>query len=104
MQQKSLKIHDTMRQRLRKLDKFQQCLAVCRTSSASVRHENTYKNPKFKYCYTSIGYQYISGQQNKIRYVNNNNNGDNIAVTSSTVKLFILDCFNPLLSTNKTIF
>lgn len=32
---------DVVKKRLRNLDRFQICLAACRTSSASVRHENT---------------------------------------------------------------
>ncbi|XP_011495085.1 PREDICTED: uncharacterized protein LOC105360012, partial [Ceratosolen solmsi marchali] len=41
---------DILKLRLRSLDRFQLCLAACRTSSLSV-HENTYKNPYYKYCY-----------------------------------------------------
>nr|XP_046913640.1 uncharacterized protein LOC124494506 [Dermatophagoides farinae] len=33
-------------------DLFELCLIKCRTSSASVRHENTYKNHRTKHCYT----------------------------------------------------
>ncbi|KAF7996022.1 hypothetical protein HCN44_009060 [Aphidius gifuensis] len=80
IQQKYRKIDDTIKQRLRKLDKFQQCLAICRTSSASVRHENTYKNPNLKYCFTN---HVIIGNQRSISDSNNNNNGDNVAITSS---------------------
>ena len=32
-------------------DHFELCLAKCRTSSASVHHENTYRNINRKYCY-----------------------------------------------------
>ncbi|XP_061528768.1 SREBP regulating gene protein isoform X2 [Phycodurus eques] len=32
-------------------DLFELCLAKCRTSSQSVQHENTYRNPQAKYCY-----------------------------------------------------
>ncbi|KAI5716162.1 hypothetical protein M8J76_001920 [Diaphorina citri] len=32
-------------------DPWELCLATCRTSSASVRHENTYINPVAKFCY-----------------------------------------------------
>jgi len=32
-------------------DHFELCLAKCRTSSTSVKHENTYRNKKKKYCY-----------------------------------------------------
>jgi len=32
-------------------DHFELCLAKCRTSSASVQHENTYRNKERKYCY-----------------------------------------------------
>ena len=34
-------------------DYFELCLTKCRTSSASVQHENTYRNPVEKYCYSS---------------------------------------------------
>ncbi|XP_039626675.1 SREBP regulating gene protein [Polypterus senegalus] len=32
-------------------DHFELCLAKCRTSSQSVQHENTYRDPTAKYCY-----------------------------------------------------
>ncbi|XP_069070614.1 SREBP regulating gene protein [Pleurodeles waltl] len=32
-------------------DHFELCLAKCRTSSQSVQHENTYRDPLAKYCY-----------------------------------------------------
>ncbi|KAL2767738.1 SREBP regulating gene protein isoform 3 [Daubentonia madagascariensis] len=32
-------------------DHFELCLAKCRTSSQSVQHENTYRDPIAKYCY-----------------------------------------------------
>ncbi|OCU02113.1 SREBP regulating gene protein-like [Xenopus laevis] len=32
-------------------DHFELCLAKCRTSSQSVQHENTYRNPVAKHCY-----------------------------------------------------
>lgn len=35
-------------------DQFELCLAKCRTDSNSVRHENTYKDPSFRYCYVYI--------------------------------------------------
>lgn len=35
-------------------DQFELCLAKCRTDSNSVRHENKYKNPNFRYCYVHI--------------------------------------------------
>nr|ACO11536.1 UPF0454 protein C12orf49 homolog precursor [Caligus rogercresseyi] len=35
-------------------DQYELCLAKCRTSSRSVHHENTYKNPEYKFCYKKI--------------------------------------------------
>ncbi|KAL3858181.1 hypothetical protein ACJMK2_012786 [Sinanodonta woodiana] len=32
-------------------DQFELCLVKCRTSSQSVQHENSYRDPKAKYCY-----------------------------------------------------
>lgn len=32
-------------------DHFELCLAKCRTSSLSVQHENSYRDPKAKHCY-----------------------------------------------------
>jgi len=32
-------------------DHFELCLTKCRTSSLSVQHENSYKDPEYKYCY-----------------------------------------------------
>lgn len=34
-------------------DQFEFCLTKCRTSSESVQHENSYKHPKYKYCYAT---------------------------------------------------
>ncbi|KYO31753.1 hypothetical protein Y1Q_0022830 [Alligator mississippiensis] len=36
-------------------DHFELCLAKCRTSSQSVQHENTYRDPIAKYCYGEKG-------------------------------------------------
>ncbi|XP_014671687.1 PREDICTED: UPF0454 protein C12orf49 homolog [Priapulus caudatus] len=33
-------------------DHFELCLAKCRTSSQSVQHENSYRDPKAKHCYS----------------------------------------------------
>ena len=33
-------------------DHFELCLALCRTSSSSVQHENIYIDPASKHCYT----------------------------------------------------
>ncbi|KAL6255049.1 hypothetical protein P5V15_013382 [Pogonomyrmex californicus] len=58
------------------------CLATCRTSSSSVRHENTYKDPLAKHCYISQRYQ---------RNINSlNNNGDNPAVVVTSFSVVIL--------------
>lgn len=74
---------DVGRTLIRNSDRFQICLAACRTSSSSVRHENTYKDPLAKHCYISQRYR---------RNINSlNNNGDNPAVvitSSSVVTLF----------------
>lgn len=32
-------------------DHFELCLAKCRTSSQSVHHENSYRDPRAKHCY-----------------------------------------------------
>lgn len=32
-------------------DHFELCLAKCRTNSQSVQHENSYRDPKAKYCF-----------------------------------------------------
>lgn len=68
---------DILKLRLRSLDRFQLCLAVCRTSSTSVKHENTYKNPNFKHCYLL---QLPSSAQRHKRnsiIINNHNNNEN---------------------------
>lgn len=77
---------DILKLRLRSLDRFQLCLAACRTSSASVKHENTYKDPDYKHCYIL---QLPSAdltrrhKRNSIS-VNNNENDLRIAFTSSS--------------------
>ncbi|RWS24904.1 UPF0454 protein C12orf49-like protein [Leptotrombidium deliense] len=35
-------------------DHFEFCLAKCRTSSQSVQHENSYRDPKAKHCYGDV--------------------------------------------------
>uniref|UniRef100_H2Y9V0 SREBP regulating gene protein n=1 Tax=Ciona savignyi TaxID=51511 RepID=H2Y9V0_CIOSA len=35
-------------------DQYELCLMKCRTSSLSVRHENTYRDPTYKYCFGSV--------------------------------------------------
>ncbi|XP_039279210.1 SREBP regulating gene protein [Nilaparvata lugens] len=35
-------------------DRFELCLAKCRTSSSSVEHENSYRDPLAKHCYGEI--------------------------------------------------
>nr|XP_012235943.1 PREDICTED: UPF0454 protein C12orf49 homolog [Linepithema humile]XP_012235944.1 PREDICTED: UPF0454 protein C12orf49 homolog [Linepithema humile]XP_012235945.1 PREDICTED: UPF0454 protein C12orf49 homolog [Linepithema humile]XP_012235946.1 PREDICTED: UPF0454 protein C12orf49 homolog [Linepithema humile]XP_012235947.1 PREDICTED: UPF0454 protein C12orf49 homolog [Linepithema humile]XP_012235948.1 PREDICTED: UPF0454 protein C12orf49 homolog [Linepithema humile]XP_012235949.1 PREDICTED: UPF0454 p len=71
---------------IRNSDRFQICLAICRTSSSSVQHENIYKDPHAKHCYTS-------NSQRHQRNINSlNNNGENPAVIvtfSFVVALFI---------------
>lgn len=84
--QKSRRTEDAVKNRLRSLDRFQICLAICRTSSASVRHENTYKDPNSKHCYVNV----INHRSSRDLILINNNNGDPVVVTSSTVRLFTL--------------
>lgn len=83
-----------MRHRLRTLDRFQICLATCRTSSASVRHENTYKDPHSKHCYSLLIQNVNSNQRyrrdlNNVLNVNNNSEPSRAAIApSSTVSIF----------------
>lgn len=79
------KEEDTMKVRFRNMDKFQSCLAVCRTSSASVRHENTYKDPHSKYCYTIQPPYNHQRHRRDIKSLNNNRDNDDVVVTSSSV-------------------
>jgi len=75
---------DIGRTPVRNSDRFQICLAICRTSSSSVRHENIYKDPLAKHCYIPQRYR---------RNINSlNNNGDNLAVvdiSSSVVVTYL---------------
>ncbi|XP_043254173.1 SREBP regulating gene protein [Colletes gigas] len=90
------KVHkdqDVVKKRLRNLDRFQVCLAACRTSSASVRHENTYKDPHSKHCYTL---QPPYSHQRHRRDVNTfNNNGDNPVVVTSFSVMPLLTLLSP---------
>ncbi|KAI4497653.1 hypothetical protein M0802_007193 [Mischocyttarus mexicanus] len=84
------KEEETVKVLLRNMDRFQICLAACRTSSASVRHENTYKDPHSKHCYTvqpSYNYQ---RHRRDIRSLNNNRDNDAVVVTSSSVVQLII--------------
>lgn len=93
----SMKVQkDVGRMPVRNSDRFQICLAACRTSSSSVRHENTYKDPLAKHCYIPQRYR---------RNINSlNNNGDNpaVVVTSSSVMTLLtyssLESYSYLLS------
>ncbi|XP_020285976.1 UPF0454 protein C12orf49 homolog [Pseudomyrmex gracilis] len=71
--------------RTRRTDRFQICLAVCRTSSFSMRsvHENTYKDPLAKHCYVSQSLN--SHQRRNINSLNNNGDRRVVGVTSSSV-------------------
>lgn len=80
------------------------CLAVCRTSSASVRHENTYKDPHSKHCYVTTQTGRIQSQRSERDLSLINNNGVNGAITSSLVKLFILITFPCLCIISPTFF
>lgn len=77
---------DGGRLRTRNPDRFQICLAICRTSSLSVRHENTYKDPLAKHCYVPQ-----SLNSHRRNYNSLNNNGDNpaVVVTSSSVVMLL---------------
>ncbi|KAF3420255.1 hypothetical protein E2986_06869 [Frieseomelitta varia] len=83
---------DAVKKRLRNLDRFQVCLAACRTSSASVRHENTYKDPHSKHCYTL---QPPSHQRHRRDIDSYNNNGDNSVVVASFSVMPLLTLFFP---------
>ncbi|XP_011137982.1 UPF0454 protein C12orf49 homolog [Harpegnathos saltator] len=87
---KAQKEEDAVRTRIRNLDRFQICLAACRTSSASVRHENTYKDPFAKHCYAMQPSN--SHQRHRRDVVNSlNNNGDSpaVVVTFSSAVTFL---------------
>lgn len=91
------KVHrdqDVVKKRLRNLDRFQVCLAACRTSSASVRHENTYKDPHSKHCYT-LQPPY-SHQRHRRDTDSINNNGDNSVVVASFSVMPLLTLLPPL--------
>lgn len=90
------KVHrdqDVVKKRLRNLDRFQVCLAACRTSSASVRHENTYKDPHSKHCYT-LQPPY-SHQRHRRDVDSYNNNDDNPVVVASFSVMPLLTLFSP---------
>ncbi|XP_029158832.1 UPF0454 protein C12orf49 homolog [Nylanderia fulva] len=75
--------------RIHNLDRFKICLAVCRTSSSSVQHENTYKDPLAKHCYVS---QPLNSQRHQRSFNSLNNNGDSpaVVVTSSSVVMLLI--------------
>ncbi|XP_029670036.1 UPF0454 protein C12orf49 homolog [Formica exsecta] len=83
---------DDGRLRIRNPDRFQICLAACRTSSSSVRHENTYKDPLAKHCYVP---QPLNSQRHRRNFNSLNNNGDNpaVVVTSSSVVMLFTHFF-----------
>nr|XP_033331234.1 UPF0454 protein C12orf49 homolog isoform X2 [Megalopta genalis] len=91
------KVHrdqDVVKKRLRNLDRFQICLAACRTSSASVRHENTYKDPHSKHCY-ALQPPYTH-QRHRRDSDSLNNNGDNSVVVASFSVMPLLTLLPPL--------
>ncbi|XP_076182902.1 SREBP regulating gene protein isoform X2 [Ptiloglossa arizonensis] len=91
------KVHkdqDVVKKRLRNLDRFQICLAACRTSSASVRHENTYKDPHSKHCYTlQPPYTHQRHRRDMDTF---NNNGDNPVVVASFSVMPLLTLLTPV--------
>ncbi|XP_017882419.1 UPF0454 protein C12orf49 homolog [Ceratina calcarata] len=84
---------DVVKKRLRNLDRFQVCLAACRTSSASVRHENTYKDPHSKHCYT-LQSPYTH-QRHRRDLDSINNNDDNSVVVASFSVMPLLTYLSP---------
>lgn len=76
------------KQRIRNSDRFKICLAVCRTSSSSVQHENTYKDPLAKHCYVP---QPLNSQRHRRSSNSLNNNGDSpaVVVTSSSAVMLL---------------
>lgn len=82
---KAQKDEDAIRKRIRNLDRFQICLAICRTSSASVRHENTYKDPLAKHCYARQSLSTHSRHRRDINALNNSDNSFVVVTTSSSV-------------------
>ncbi|KAG7202109.1 hypothetical protein KM043_004778 [Ampulex compressa] len=93
-EQRSHRDEDPVKIRLRSLDRFQVCLAACRTSSASVRHENTYKDPHLKHCYIL---QPRSNRRRRRGVDLTNNNADNpqIVLTFSPV-IYLLQPLSPI--------
>ncbi|GAB1859683.1 SREBP regulating gene protein [Camponotus japonicus] len=79
---------DGGRLRIRNPDRFQICLAVCRTSSLSVEHENTYKDPLAKHCYVP---QPLNSQRQRRNINSLKNNGDSpaVVITSSSVVMLL---------------
>ncbi|KYN45139.1 UPF0454 protein C12orf49 like protein [Trachymyrmex septentrionalis] len=78
---------------------FQICLAACRTSSSSVRRDNTYKDALAKHCYIPQRYR------RNINSLNNNGDSPAVVVTSSSVVMLLSSSsesysylFNPTLS------
>jgi len=51
-------------------DHFEFCLTKCRTSSQSVQHENSYRDPRAKHCYGEA----LPISQNKIEKENESKN------------------------------
>ncbi|CAG9865366.1 unnamed protein product [Phyllotreta striolata] len=43
-------------------DHFELCLAKCRTSSQSVRHENSYRDPEAKHCFGDVAAVNVDGE------------------------------------------
>jgi len=87
---------DIGRTPVRNSDRFQICLAVCRTSSSSVRHENIYKDPLAKHCYIPQRYR---------RNINSlNNNGDNLAVVDISSSVVVTYPYYSYLSLFQILF
>ncbi|KAJ8680271.1 hypothetical protein QAD02_016058 [Eretmocerus hayati] len=87
---------DILKLRLRNLDHFQTCLAACRTSSSSVVHENTYKNPDLKYCYM-IQLPHNRKEKYERESISLNNDRDHLGVS---VKSFHANFFEIVPQTN----
>lgn len=79
--------------RLRNFDRFEVCLAVCRTSSTSVKHENMYKSFNFRHCYLAQlpnnEHSRQRHKRNSITISKNNDNNLQIDFTSSSALNFI---------------
>lgn len=65
-------------------DSFEFCLAKCRTSSSSVKHENSYPDPRYKHCHGRKLNHVKDAKETSSSSNDNNGKGNDLQVVTNS--------------------